>query len=281
MSETETAKIQLRDHLSSLLVPRIAEGFWSIYESSKQLCERNNQPDQILRTLQNMVTKIPDWSDSTLTEEVERILRISNCSYMDDLLMGVFLAYMKSFASLHYRGASSQVRVEFERPNVTKFIHELYKHSARKLWQTAYLFRTQQVTTEQQARNRNDIEQTVYKCMDDVIRTFLPWELIAKSYFSDPSGSEPPPHAPPPVNKSVVFEDIPDDSESESESEDEPPALAPIGLKLGEVIDDDALSFTDLDEKVEEVVVPVIPVELNPLEEIEKNMSSDTLVLNM
>lgn len=280
MSETETAKIQLRDHLSSLLVPRIAEGFWSIYESSKQLCERNNQPDQILRTLQNMVTKIPDWSDSTLTEEVERILRISNCSYMDDLLMGVFLAYMKSFASLHYRGASSQVRVEFERPNVTKFIHELYKHSARKLWQTAYLFRTQQVSTEQQARNRNDIEQTVYKCMDDVIRTFLPWELIAKSYFSDPSGPEPP-HAPPPVNKSVVFEDIPDDSESESESEDEPPALAPIGLKLGEVIDDDALSFTDLDEKVEEVVVPVIPVELNPLEEIEKNMSSDTLVLNM
>jgi hypothetical protein len=279
MSETETAKIQLRDHLSSLLVPRIAEGFWSIYESSKQLCDRNNQPDQILRTFQNMVTKIPDWSDSTLTEEVERILRISNCSYMDDLLMGVFLAYMKSFASLHYRGASSQVRVEFERPNVTKFIHELYKHSARKLWQTAYLFRTQQVLTEQQARNRNEIEQTIYKCMDDVIRTFLPWELIAKSYFSDPSTAEPTPHAPPPVNKSVVFEDIPDESESESESEEE--ASAPVGLKLGEVIDDDALSFTDLNEKVEEVVVPVIPVELNPLEEIEKNMSTDTLVLNM
>ena len=160
-SDTEVAKIQLREHLSTLLVPRVGEGFWSIYDNAKSVCERNQQIDQILRTFQNMLTKIPEWSETNLTEEVERVLRISKCTYMDDLLMGVFLSYMKSFASLHYRGTSSSIKVEFERPNITKFIHELYKHSARKLWQVAYLFKTIGVTSEQQARNRQEIELVV------------------------------------------------------------------------------------------------------------------------
>jgi hypothetical protein len=77
---------------------------------------------------------------------------------------------MKAFAALQYRGQSSQLKVEFERPNVSKFIHELYKHSARKLWQTAYLFKVD-VSSEQQDKNRNEIEQVIYKCIDDVVKS--------------------------------------------------------------------------------------------------------------
>jgi hypothetical protein len=274
MSETEVAKVQLREHLASLLVPRLAEGFWSILDSAKQLCERNKQQDEILRTFQNMVTKIPDWSDSTLSEEVERVLKVSKCAYMDDLLMGVFLAYMKSFAALQYRGASSQVRVEFERPNVTKFIHELYKHSARKLWQVAYLFKTTGIPTEQQAKNRQEIEQVIYKTIDDVVRSFLPWEVIAKSYFSEPPAEDKP--APPPASKSVIFEDLPD---SDSEDDEKQPSLTFVEKDD----DDDKLSFTDLDEKMEapaeETKVEIPEVDL--MAEIDSKAEGDGLVLNL
>jgi len=175
MGDTEFAKVHLREHLVGLIVPPISEGFWSVYTTSKELCERNGQLDQVLRTFQNMLTRIPEWSDSTLATEVERIIKVSKCNYLDDLIMGVFIAYMKSFASLHYRGNSSQIKIEFERPSVAKFIHELYKHSARKLWQVAYLFRTVGVPSEQQARNRQDIEKIILECMEQVIRAFLPW----------------------------------------------------------------------------------------------------------
>jgi hypothetical protein len=274
MGDTEVAKVQLREHLATLLVPRLAEGFWSINESAVQLCERNKQPDQVLRTFQNMITKVPEWSDSTLAEEVERILKVSKCGYMDDLLMGVFLSYMKSFAALQYRGSSSQVRVEFERPNVTKFIHELYKHSARKLWQSAYLFKTQ-LPTEQQAKNRQEIEGIVYKTLDDVIRSFLPWEVIAKSYFTEPPAESKP--APPPASKSVIFEDIPD-SESEPDSDEEKRP----SLKFSDKQDETALDFTDLDEKPEpEPEAKVEVPEVNPLDEIDSKLSEETLVLNL
>lgn len=274
MGDTEFAKVHLREHLGGLIVPPISEGFWSIYTSSKDLCERNGQIDQTIRTFQNMLTRIPEWSDTTLATEVDRILKVSKCTYMDDLIMGVFIAYMKSFASLHYRGNSSQIKIEFERPSVAKFIHELYKHSARKLWQVAYLFRTVGTTSEQQARNRQDIEKIISDCMEQVIRAFLPWEAIAKNYFVDAPTDVPVVQSSEPATKTVTFEED-DESSSDEEEEDDAP---PPKLNLSE--ETDTIEVKDLDEKPQEVTIPETPVD--PLKEIESKVEEgESLVLNL
>lgn len=273
---SEFAKTQLREHLASLLIPCISQGFWSVQDTAQKLCERNKQPNEILRTFQNMLTKIPEWSDQTLSDEVERIIKLSKCAYIDDLLLGVFLAYMKSFAALQYRGQSNQIKVEFERPNVSKFIHELYKHSARKLWQAAYLFKTD-VSSEQQAKNRNEIELVIYKSIDDVVRAFLPWEVIAKSYFTEPIQQP----EEPPKSKSVVFEDVSDEEIDEEQSESDDEELKSINLTE----EDDKVSITDLDEKVVAIQVPMVEEEIkesNPLDEIDSKVENDeALVLNL
>ena len=267
MGDSEFAKVHLREHLGGLIVPPISEGFWSIYNSSKELCERNNQLDQVLRTFQNMLTRIPEWTEITVSTEVERITKVSKCTYLDDLLMGVFIAYMKSFASLHYRGESSHIKVEFDRPSVAKFIHELYKHSARKLWQVAYLFRTINVPSEQQARNRQDIEKIITECMEQVIRAFLPWETIAKKYFVE-TPSDVPVVQTQPETRTVQFEE---DSETESDEEDLPK------IQISDEVD--TIDVEDLDDKPQQVTIP--EEEIDPLTEIEKKMSGDTLVLNL
>ena len=256
MSDSEFAKVHLREHLGSLIVSPISEGFWSIYSSSKELCDRNNQPSEILRTFQNMITRIPEWSSSTLTTEVERIQKITKCGYLDDLIMGVFIAYMKSFASLHYQGSANEIKVEFERPSLEKFIHELYKHSARKLWQIAYLFKTVGVSSEQQARNRQEVEKVINECLEKVIREFLPWEAIAKKYFVEPEHekeAELEPEPEPEKPKTVSFEEAVEDDET---------------IKVSE--DDAKIDFEDLDKDV----AP------NTLDEIAEK-ASETLVLKL
>lgn len=287
---TEFAKTHLREHLVGLLVSPVADGFWSIYDSAKELCERNGQIDQVLRTFQNMLTRIPEWNEATLQTEEERIVKVTNCRYMDDLLMGVFISYMKSFASLHYRGSQSELKIEFDRPTLGKFIHELYKHSARKLWQMAYYFKTVGVTSEQQARNRQEIEKVVTDCMEQVIRSFLPWETIAKKYFAEdddvpsvpasvPIKVHHAPETPKPVSNQVKFEDTPEpesESDSESESEEEEDRGE---LKVGEETAE--IEFEDLDKPVE---IPELKADVkeedDPLKEIEGKMG-ETLVLNM
>jgi hypothetical protein len=105
----------------------------------------------------------------------------------------------------------------------------------------------------------------IYKTIDDVVRSFLPWEIIAKSYFSEPPIEDKP--APPAASKSVIFEDL---SEDESEEEERPRSLSIV-----EGGEDEHLSVTDLDEK--EVVVPEVDV----MADIESRVSDDKLVLNL
>jgi hypothetical protein len=286
---TEFAKTHLREHLVGLLVSPVADGFWSICDSAKELCERNGQPDQLLRTFQNMLTRIPEWSDNTLSTEVDRIIKVSGCKYMDDLLMGVFISYMKSFASLHYRGSQSELKIDFDRPSVAKFIHELYKHSARKMWQMAYYFKTVGVSSEQQARNRQEIEKIVTDCMEQVIRSFLPWETIAKKYFSEDDAPvpesvhverAPEPSSKPSINQVKFENESGSDSDSGSESdgddtEDDTRGELKVGDETAEIEFEDMdkpKAVSNAEEKDEE--------EPDALKEIEGKMA-ETLVLNV
>jgi len=183
---------------------------------------------------------------------------------------------MKSFAALQYRGTSSHVKVEFDRPNITKFVHELYKHSARKLWQGAYLFKGG--PSEQQAKNRQEIEQTIHRTLDDVIRAFLPWEIIAKSYFTDV-----PENVPPSASKSVLFEDLPDsDSDSDSDADSNSPTVEqkPRSLSLGDDLDLSALDI-QYEPEPEPESKTINVTSKNALEEIESKIGEDTLVLNL
>ena len=261
MSDTEFAKSKLRNHLSNLIIPPVSEGFWSIYNSAKELCDKNNQPGEILRTFQNMLTRIPSWKDETLNTEVQRIQKISKCSYLDDLIMGVFISYMKSFASLHYSD-KSELNVDFDRPSLEDFIHELYKHSARKLWQVAYLFRTVGNSTEQQARNRQEIENVILDCMEQVITSFLPWETITKKYFSQVETIVPEPV------KNVTFES----QNEEDESEDE--------LKPNLVMSDEVASIEIKEFEVPKKEEEPPKEEEDAMEELSKK-ATETLVLNL
>lgn len=265
MAESDIAKTQLREHLSTLLIPHIAEGFWSIQASAKELCERNRTPDQVIRTFQNMLTKIPEWSDITLKTEVERIQKVTRCSYLDDLVMGVFIAYMKSFASLHYSGGSREIQIDFDRPTLSKFIHEIYIQSARKLWQVAYLFKTFGIPAEVQARAMHEIESIINQCLEQVIRSFLPWESITKKYFATtPNEPEPEPQPEPQPEpeeekKTVSFGE--DEEEEYTDEEDDAPP--PIHVSEEEA----TLDIPELEEE-------------DPLKELEKR-AEETLVLNL
>ena len=265
MTEAELAKGHLRDHLAYIVVPQVADGFWSIQKSSHELCERNKTPDQTIRTFQNMLTKIPDWSDITLTTEVERIQKLTKCHYLDDLIMGVFISYMKAFASLN-RSSSAEISIDFDRPSLTKFIHELYIQSARKLWQVAYLFKTVGVTSETQARAHQEVEAIINQCLEQVIRGFLPWESITRKYFAESA----PVVAEEPL-KAVSFgeneeKEIEAESESDAESEldddDAPPPL---------FVTEEAATLDDLVEEEKEE---------DAISELEKK-ATETLVLNL
>lgn len=260
---TEFVKQTMRENLGRTLVPHVADGLWSIYDNALKACERNGQPEKTLQTFQNLLTRVPQWSEETLEKEVERIAVASKCDYIEDLLLGVFVSYIRAFASLQ-QADTTHVKIEFERPSLSKFIHAFYKLAARKSWTAAYLFKTIGVSSEQQARNRRDIEGMLEAAMNEVIDSFIPWRSISQAYFrAKEEAPAPAPAAAPPVTfgKPEVHEfDKEDDSDSESDddsqSEDRPRVQLgeDVQLSAEDIEGDDKASVSTEDEIISKAV---------------------------
>ena len=279
--ETQFAKRHIRNRFSLMVIPHVLDGVQSVYENARLICEKNGQPDQILMTFQNLLTRIPEWKEDVLAAEVKRIVAASKCSYLEELLTGVLLTYLRAFAAVQFRGdKDDSVDLQFERPPLSRFIHELYKESARKCWEHAFLFRTVGVRTEQQARNRQEVTKLLDAALDTTLDSFLPWQSIVSSYFSAPSAdaadasdaaaeaAEAPSEAPAKVIPSVSFSDDTDDETDEEETDDEDqPKLT---------LSDEAADLGDL---VESLDVPV--VQSKPDEKVVLEVPTETLVLKL
>ena len=244
--ESHFAKRHIRNRFSLMVLPQVSEGIWSVYDNAKSICEKNNQTDQILMTFQNLLTRIPQWTDDVLQAEVKRILVASKCAYLEELLTGVLLAYLRTFAAVQYRASQDSIEVEFERPPLGRFIHELYKEVARRCWENAFLFRTVGVRSEQQARNRQEIDRIIDTAIDTVLDSFLPWESIVTNYFSVGDSES---VAPVPAPSAVKFAETSDTEDDDSDSE--PPKIQ----LTEEAVDLDGIA--DLDETEEEVNIQV------------------------
>ena len=289
--ETQFAKRHIRNRFSLMVTPNVADGVWSVYDNAKLICEKNGQPDQILMTFQNLLTRIPEWKDDVLNTEVKRIVAASKCSYLEELLTGVLLTYLRAFAAIQFRGEKDDsVDLQFERPPLSRFIHELYKESARKCWEHAFLFRTVGVRSEQQARNRQDIVKLLDGALDTVLDSFLPWQSIVTAYFPTSSAPdtiedtipEPPKPAveePAKGGRSVSFskddDDDDDDSDATSDADDSDDDEAPPKLKLTE-------ESVDLGDLIKSLDVPAaVPSKEDEKVELTVPTDADTLVLKL
>ena len=253
--EAQFAKRHIRNRFSLMVLPHVSEGIWSVYENARSICEKNDQMDQVLKTFQNLLTRIPVWTDDVLQAEVKRIVTASKCSYLEELLTGVLLTYLRAFAAIQYRSTQDSVEVEFERPPLPRFLHEYYKEVARRCWEHAYLFRTIGVQTEQQARNRKQIEEILDSAFDTVLDSFLPWQSIVNTYFSVQDAAAPTaeviqptetvvqPPASEPEKKVAFQEEEEQESDLDEETDDEHPKIhlsdETLELDLGAVDDDE------------------------------------------
>jgi hypothetical protein len=147
----------------------------------------------------------------------------------------------------------THVEINFQRPSIDTFVHQLYKHAARQSWSSAYLFKTVGVTSEQQARNRRDIETMIGGAMNEVIDSFIPWKDISKAYFQSENAPPAPVPEPEPVKEEPEIKpalvEVPEPKAVQfdaDEEDDEPPPLT-----LGDDIQlDDSEFDTEDDESV-------------------------------
>jgi len=168
--------------LINLITSHIIDGFRSIFNEAIQLCQTNDEPDKYLMTYQNLLSRIPNWNQTIIQTEKDRIIAKSKCSYLEDLITCVHIIQLKLLSCV--RVGSENKKINIDIPDFTLFLHKIYINIARKLYSNIYLFEIDITPLEQQRRNR-EFELLVQTSIMNTIRDNLPVENLLRQYIDE------------------------------------------------------------------------------------------------
>jgi len=199
------AKNEYSCRLLSILTPVVIDGVKSIFNDAERLCIENDEDDKYLMTFQNFLSRVPKWNDNIIESECSRIISVSGCNYLEDLLTCVHIAQLKILTSV--RVSQKQKKIDLDIPKLSAFIHQVYCVFARKLYKNVYLFE-KIITPLQYQKNMRECEILCKESILEVIRNSIPVEKILRSYIDET------------VDEEVVQEIVEKEIEKEVEKED-------------------------------------------------------------
>jgi hypothetical protein len=182
MASLQESKNEWVSRLINILTPHVIEGFRQIYTESFKLCIENDEDEKYLMTFQNFLTRIPKWNDTIIEDECARIISVTSCNYLEDLLTCVHIAQLKILTSV--RVSQKQKKIDLDIPKLSSFIHQVYSAFARKLYKNVYLFE-KIITPLQYQKNMRECELLCKESILEVIRNSIPVEKILRSYIDE------------------------------------------------------------------------------------------------
>lgn len=168
--------------LLDILTPNIVQGFNSMYNDALTLCIENEEEEKYLMTFQNFLTRIPNWNNELIANEVNRIIEESKCNYIQDLITCVHVIQLKALTCI--RVGYKQKQIDLDIPEFDSFVHKVYIKVARKLYSQIYLFETE-VTPLQKQKYTKEFEALIKSCILNSIRDSIPIEQILKNYLDE------------------------------------------------------------------------------------------------
>ena len=160
----------------------IIEGFKSIFDEALQLCQNNDEPSKYLMTYQNLLSRVPNWNQSIVENEKNRIITKSKCSYLEDLVTCVHIIQLKLLSCVRVGNENKKINIDL--PDLSLFLHKIYINISRKLYSNIYLFELDIPPLEKQKRNR-EFELLVQTSIMNTIRDQLPVEQLLRQYIDE------------------------------------------------------------------------------------------------
>ena len=176
------AKKEYTDQLINILRSPIYIGIQSIYNDAKTICTNDNKPNDTLMTFQDLLSRIPKWSQDIINKEYSRILECSKCDWIEDLLKVIYIAHIKVLTIVNNPAKHKKINLKI--PTGNHFMHLCYIEIAREFWKNPYLF-SDRVNKLEYQKNMKESENIIGNCIIETIRKQLPVRHILKEYFED------------------------------------------------------------------------------------------------
>jgi outer membrane biosynthesis protein TonB len=170
------AKGEYTKQLCGFLIPALKSYFLQMFELAK---ESKDEKGPIWH-FQDLLKEIPDWNIDKVKRETEKIVNMTQCDYLEELLTAVFIAHTKVLSAI--RLTSKQKKLQITVPKVEHFVHRVLCDAARLLWSNAFLFKPNIPSIDKQ-KNLNQVESLLQDGVLQTIRNMLPVKSILREYL--------------------------------------------------------------------------------------------------
>ena len=189
------AKKEYTNQLQQILSPRLYEGFKSIYNDilkalSDDMIQGNQQMSSVTKTFQKSLKDIPLWNNEMIKNEYNRIEKISNCDYFENLIEAVFITNTKILTSVQINNNDS-VNIKINVPQPQHFIHKCYIECSKEIYKNPYIFDlSKTLTPKEKHSNLRESLNIINHSISNAIRDLLPIRDILKQGLMEKSAEE-------------------------------------------------------------------------------------------
>lgn len=179
MSDTlVAAKQEYTTQLCDILSPLLYTGYKSIWEN----CKYNGKTS--LKSFQKNLSSVPIWNQDIIDNEYIRIIKETDCNWLDKLIEAVFLSNVKVLSTVRI-GKVKTININV--PETKRFIHQCYIEGARRLWQDPYLIddREELLSYSEIKRNEKRMGLVILDSIEKTISKLIPIQSILESYLND------------------------------------------------------------------------------------------------
>ena len=173
------AKDEYTQQLCDIIGPMMHQGFDAIIGNARKTVERRS----VYRYFQELLKNIPQWNQDIIEKETLRIIKKTECDWLDELLKAVFIANAKVLSSVSINKGSSETKIDLKIPKLENFIHKCYIASAREFYKNPLLFKVESVNYDLLKINLNNIDNIIISSIKDTIRKSIPYKNLLKEYI--------------------------------------------------------------------------------------------------
>ena len=175
------SKIEYTEHFITLAKPLFAEGFRMIYTSTKQQLKDKKY---LFREFQNKLRNIPQWSTMMVDNEYERMVAVTRCDWMPDLIRAMFKTHIKALVTHGLPHNSQKPKLNITIPTASVFIHQCYIEIARNLFKKPFLLYDGMSKVEY-ANNQSEFDDLIRASILSTVRHHLPYKEVITSFNDD------------------------------------------------------------------------------------------------
>ncbi len=110
--------------LINILTPHIYDGFESIYTESKKIIKKGEEK-KLLKAFQQFIRRIPQWNETLIENETNRVKTTSRCDFLENLLKAVIKANIVLLSNSQ-QTVSNNIAKKFLDIPLKKFLHRCY-----------------------------------------------------------------------------------------------------------------------------------------------------------